>query len=79
MLDPICEDITKARNEEEVLLLRDATPLKQASKWGMRAIQKAFPRLKDTIICEPDPEEDFKLCHSREEDHAAIGASIVQL
>jgi len=37
-----------------VALLRNeqATSLRQAAEWGMRAIQSAFPRLKDRIRCE---------------------------
>ena len=38
-------------NEDALGLLRreQATSLRQAAEWGMRAIQSAFPRLKDTI------------------------------
>jgi len=34
-----------------------ATSLRQAAEWGMRAVQGAFPRLKDTIRYEADAVE----------------------
>jgi hypothetical protein len=44
------EDITTtAETELEVVQMLEATSLCQASKWGMRATQSAFPRLKDMI------------------------------
>ena len=30
-------------------MTKDATSVRQSSEWGMRALQGAFPRLKDTI------------------------------
>jgi hypothetical protein len=47
----ICSDkvLTKAEIELEVIQMEEATSLRHASEWGMRAIQGAFPRLKDTI------------------------------
>lgn len=38
-----------ARNALELLTCREATSLRQAAEWGMRAIQSSFPRLKDKI------------------------------
>ena len=32
--------------------MEEATSLRQAAEWGMRAIQGAFPRLKDDILYE---------------------------
>jgi DDE superfamily endonuclease len=43
------QDIHKARNEEELIQLRQATSLRQAAEWGMHAIQSSFPRLKEKI------------------------------
>jgi DDE superfamily endonuclease len=43
------QDTTHAQDEEELSRLLEATSLRQASEWGMRAIQSAFPRLKDSI------------------------------
>ena len=34
---------------EEALLNREATAMRQASEWGMRALQSSFPRLKDRM------------------------------
>ena len=31
---------------------RQATSMRQAAEWGMRAIQSSFPRLKDTFVYE---------------------------
>ena len=45
--------------------MEEATSLRQASEWGMRAIQSAFPQLKETIKYESagddDEVEDTKL------------------
>jgi hypothetical protein len=38
-------DLTKAKDANEVIRLKDATSLRQASEWGMRALQGAFPWL----------------------------------
>ncbi len=51
------EDITKARNELELVQQLEATSLRQAAEWGMRAIQSAFPRMKETIKYDEDPTE----------------------
>jgi hypothetical protein len=37
------------KNALEILINREATALRQAAEWGMRAIQSAFPRLLDDI------------------------------
>jgi len=46
------QDLTKARDEEHLLQLKQATSLPQAAEWGMRSIQSAFPRMKDAILYE---------------------------
>ena len=43
------EDLTRAHNAEEVLMLKEATSLRQSAEWGMRAIQGAFPRMTKTL------------------------------
>jgi hypothetical protein len=55
------EDLTSCQNETEVAIKRQATSLRQASEWGMRAIQSAFPRLKDTINYEVNGERRILL------------------
>jgi hypothetical protein len=60
------EDVTRAETELEVAQMKEArTSLRQASEWGMRAIQSAFLRLKETIKYESagndDEVEDTKL------------------
>jgi len=46
------QDLTKARDQEHLLQLKQATSLRQAAEWGMRSIQSAFPRMKDAILYE---------------------------
>jgi DDE superfamily endonuclease len=46
------QDLTEARDAREMVRFREATSLRQASEWGMRAIQGAFPRLHDKIKLE---------------------------
>ena len=36
-------------NAKELLINRDATSVRQLSKWGVRMIQGKFPRIKDPI------------------------------
>lgn len=43
------QDITRAKTQKEVLQIRQATSIRQAAEWGMGAIQRAFPKLKDRI------------------------------
>jgi DDE superfamily endonuclease len=43
------QDLTKACDAAERVRLEEATSLRQTSEWGMRAIQGAFPRLKDAM------------------------------
>ena len=46
---------------EKLILNREATFLRQLSKWGMRMIQATFPRLKDALPCEDDGEREIIL------------------
>ena len=34
-------------DREELLINREATSMRQSTKWGMRSLQESFPRLKD--------------------------------
>jgi DDE superfamily endonuclease len=43
------QHVSAGRNAEEIIRMKEATSLRQAAEWGMRAIQGAFPRLKDPI------------------------------
>lgn len=43
------QDLNDAANATELIHNRQATSLRQAAEWGMRALQGAFPRLKDTV------------------------------
>ena len=43
------EDLTKCKSAQEITEKVQATSLRQAAEWGMRAIQGSFPRLKDQI------------------------------
>jgi hypothetical protein len=42
------------RQEQRLDLQRkpQATSMRQAAEWGMRAVQSLFPRLKDTLVYE---------------------------
>jgi hypothetical protein len=48
------QDVTRCQSEQEVVEAMQATSLRQAAEWGMRAVQASFPRLKDTIRYEED-------------------------
>jgi DDE superfamily endonuclease len=50
------ENYANANTALEMLRMEQATSLRQAAEWGMRAIQSAFPRLKDTIHYEENGE-----------------------
>ena len=47
-------ETTKAKNPLELIQLSQATSLRQAAEWGMRAIQCSMPRLKDRIRYESE-------------------------
>ena len=55
------EDKTKARDVLERLQMTEATSLRQAAEWGMRALQSAMPRLKDHIAYEKNGERSVIL------------------
>jgi len=42
-------NITGAQNAAEARLYQDATSMRQAAEWGMRALQASFPRLTSTF------------------------------
>lgn len=47
------QDITTVgQNAAEIARLRDATSMRQAAEWGMRALQGSSPRLKDRLLYE---------------------------
>ena len=50
------QDLTVAKTEAEYRELVEATSLRQAAEWGMRAIEGSMPRLKDKIHYEPEEE-----------------------
>ena len=50
------DDVSRARNSLEREVMTAATSLRQAAEWGMRALQSAFPRLKDHIAFEQNGE-----------------------
>jgi hypothetical protein len=50
---PISYQVGKKKHWEMALMTRireQATFLRQAAEWGMRALQGSFPRLKDTLL-----------------------------
>ena len=55
------DDLTKARSPYEREVMTQATSLQQAAEWGMRALQGAFPRLKDHITYEENGERSVIL------------------
>ncbi|CAB9513917.1 expressed unknown protein [Seminavis robusta] len=50
------ENFSTAESAEEIIVRDQATSLRQAAEWGMRALQGAFPRLKDRIHLEENGE-----------------------
>ena len=46
-----------AKDAFDRVQMTEATSLRQAAEWGMRALQGAMPRLKDHIAFEPNGEE----------------------
>lgn len=55
------QDESAANGLEEVVTLRQATALRQAAEWGMRAFQGSFPRMKDRFIYEENGERKVVL------------------
>ena len=55
------QDLNTARNSREMNQMKEATSLRQASEWGMRAVQSSFLCLKDTMRYKGDAyDEEFK-------------------
>ncbi|CAB9508436.1 unknown protein [Seminavis robusta] len=50
------QNITTATDAMDLLIHEQATSLRQSAEWGMRAMQSAFPRLKDRIHYEENGE-----------------------
>jgi hypothetical protein len=50
------QNILRAETPDDLLVQAQATSLRQAAEWGMRAIQASFPRLKDRIRYEMNGE-----------------------
>ena len=50
------QDKTQARDALHMQMIIEATSLRQAAEWGMRAIQSAMPRLKDAMHYEENGE-----------------------
>ena len=49
-------------DREELLINREATSMRQSTKWGMRSLQESFPRLKDRFQYEEEvDDEDYAL------------------
>lgn len=55
------QDDRSVNSLEEVARLRQATSVRQAAEWGMRALQGSFPRLKDRFIYETNGERKVML------------------
>jgi hypothetical protein len=43
------QHVSEAEDATHMIMTKEATSMRQASEWGMRAIQGAFPRLKHHI------------------------------
>ena len=50
------QDVNVAKSAAEMVKLTEATSLRQAAEWGMRAIQGSMPRLKDAMQFEENGE-----------------------
>ena len=48
-----------AKNADEFMMLTEATSMRQAAEWGMRALQGSFPRLKCRIVYEEKGERQL--------------------
>lgn len=54
---------TRAEIEQNVRIQLEATSMRQAAEWGMRAVQSSFPRLKDRFVYEENGERQ-RVLHS---------------
>jgi DDE superfamily endonuclease len=50
------QDVNMAKSAKEMAIMKEATSLRQAAEWGMRAIQGSMPRLTETIKYETNGE-----------------------
>jgi hypothetical protein len=55
------QKIAHARTAHDMVVQREATALRQAAEWGMRAIQGAFPKLKEALKYEEKGERGIIL------------------
>jgi DDE superfamily endonuclease len=55
------QKIAYARTAHDMVVQREATALRQAAEWGMRAIQGAFPKLKEALKYEEKGERGIIL------------------
>jgi len=54
-------DIAAAKSPVEVRIIRQCASVRQAAEWGIKAVQSAFPRVKDTLQCEENGERKIHL------------------
>ena len=54
---------TREEIEQQVRIQLEATSMRQAAEWGIRAVQASFPRLKDRFIYEENGERQ-RVLHS---------------
>ena len=57
--DPSCR--TYEERVANIAKKKDATSMRQAAEWGMRAVESSFPRLKDTMIYEEHGERQITM------------------
>lgn len=50
------QDTSYAKTAREMVQMKEATSLRQAAEWGMRALQGSMPRLKDNLAYENNGE-----------------------
>ena len=50
------QDTSYAKSARDMVQMKEATSLRQAAEWGMRAIQGSMPRLKDNLAYEENGE-----------------------
>ena len=51
------QDVAQAETSRDFDVISQATALRQAAEWGMRAIQSSMPRLKDRFLYEDEEKE----------------------
>jgi hypothetical protein len=55
------QDVNNAKTAEQMIVMKEATSLRQAAEWGMRAIQGSMPRLTEPIKYETNGERRLVL------------------